>query len=97
MREDREHTWTKLKKETEKKPERRVFLERDFNCRIGKYGERKTEEEEDAGRKSMDEVCNEDGKAMIRWMNETEMNVLNGTIKKIKEKIFLILLLILIT
>ena len=81
MREDREHTWTKLEEKTEKKPGRRVFLGRDFNCRIRKYGERKTEEDKEAVRKSMDEVCNEDGKGMIRWMDETEMHVLHGNLK----------------
>ena len=85
MRGDREHPWTKLKEEAEKKPGRKVFLVGDFNCRIGKYGERKTEEDEKAVRKSMDEVCNEDGKGMIRWMDETGMHVLNGNIKEDEE------------
>ena len=29
----------------------------------------------------MDDVCNEDEKGMIRWMDETGMHVLNGNIK----------------
>ena len=80
MREKRELSWTKLKEETEKKPGRRVFLG-DFNCNIRKYGERKTQEDKEVLRKSMDEVCNEEGKGMIKWMDETVMHVLNANIK----------------
>ena len=81
MKEKREHSWTKLEEETEKKPRRRVFLGGDFNCRIGKYGERKTEEDKEVLRKSLVEVCNEGGKSMIKWIYETGMHVLNGNMK----------------
>ena len=82
MRENKRQIYEDLKKETEKKPGRRIMIGGEFNCRIGKYGERKTNTEGEEERETKDNVCNEEGKKMVRWMDKTGMHALNGNVKR---------------
>ena len=80
MREIKRQTWANLKKETESIPGRRLLIGEDFNCKIEKIGERKTSLKDEEDRISKDSVCNEEGRVMLRWMEETGTHVLNGNI-----------------
>ena len=66
MRENKRQIYEDLKKETEKKPGRRFMIGGDFNCRIEKYGEIKTDTEGEEERETKNNVCNEEGEEMVR-------------------------------
>ena len=80
MRETRRQVWASLKEETKVVPGRGLIIGGDFNCRIGQRGGRKTDVEGDERRMSKNNICNEEGKEMLKWIDETAMHVLHENI-----------------
>lgn len=67
----------------EENREEGIIIGGDFNIRIGKEGE--IEELDELRRSSKDKVISNEGKRMVKWINEIGGYLLNGTTKGHKE------------
>ena len=78
MREQRGKNWETLEEWMEDMREENIIIGGDFNARVGKEGGRWTEEGIKEERESKDEVINEEGRQMIKWIEEEGLGIANG-------------------
>jgi len=81
MRENRKENYEKLSKIIEENKDRYIIIGGDFNARTAEKGGKIEDDTDEENRTSEDKMINEEGRTLIKWLEENGLYIINGNIQ----------------
>ncbi|XP_025265271.1 uncharacterized protein LOC112638231 [Camponotus floridanus] len=81
MRENRKENYEKISEIIEENKDRYIIIGGDFNARTAEKGGRIEDDTAEESRTSEDKVINEEGRVLIKWLEENGLYIINGNVQ----------------
>jgi len=81
MRENRKENYEKIAEIIEENKDRYIIIGGDFNARTAEKGGRIEDDIAEERRSSEDKIINEEGRVLIKWLEENGLYIINGNVQ----------------